>query len=385
VSEWCIPDVDADHGPCADDETVEEAYGRAEGFDLLVSVGAGTVNDVVKLAAHRRELPFFSVPTAASMNGYTSAIAAILSGGVKRTIPTGQVSAIFADTSILRAAPKELTLAGFGDLVSKPYSNACWYLSSIIAGGTRSDAPAALLDEPFKELLKHAKGIGAGEPAAMEALLETLLLSGCAMALAGSSSPASGGEHLISHYWDMVAHANGRPLRALHGTQVGIATLVVGKLYAGILAAENDFPSDVERAWSWPSSDFVLEGRVRGRHPELPEAVLNEVVKQSLQKYVDPSVHRERLWELGRFWPEIRKTLTGMLIPYQEIETALKDAGALTDASAIGVDDEGLAHTVLVARDIRARYTVLDLAEDLGILGSFCDMIRKGMLPNWAS
>ena len=88
---------------------------------------------------------------------------------------------------------------------------------------------------------------------------------------------------------------------------------------------------------------------------------------------------------MDRFWPDIRKTLTGMLIPYKEIETALKDAGALTDASAIGVDDEGLAHTVLVARDIRARYTVLDLAEDLGIMGSFCDMIRKGMLSNWAS
>ena len=74
-----------------------------------------------------------------------------------------------------------------------------------------------------------------------------------------------------------------------------------------------------------------------------------------------------------------------MLIPYQEIEAALEAAGAPTRASDIGVDDEVLAHTVLVAKDIRSRYTILDLAEDLGILRSFCEMIQKGMLPNWAS
>jgi glycerol-1-phosphate dehydrogenase [NAD(P)+] len=327
------------------------------------------------MAATRNEIPFLAVPTAASMNGYTSAIAAILSNGVKRTLPTVQVTGIFADVDILAQAPVEMTLAGFGDLVSKPFSNACWYLSARMTGGTRSEAPSRLLDEPFRELLTHAKGIGEKEVEAVAALTETLLLSGCAMALAGSSSPASGGEHLLSHYWDMVAHANHRPLRGLHGTQVGIATLITGRLYEGMLHANEGYSSVSERMEVYPSSSEMMAEGVRKRHPDLPHGIREEIVAQALQKYLPPQEQLERLYTLERDWPEIREDLLGMLMPIQDIEDALRAAGAPVRAEEIGVDLKTLQDTVAVARDIRSRYTILDFASDMGVLESYCDML----------
>ncbi|NUN13770.1 MAG: iron-containing alcohol dehydrogenase, partial [Myxococcales bacterium] len=281
----CQTFVVPDHGsspPIADDDTVTNAANILQnlGCDVVVSVGAGTINDIAKASSTLSGIPYVTVPTAASMNGYTSAIAAILSSGVKRTRSTQQTEAVFADIDVLRNAPLKMNLSGFGDLSSKPYSNACWYLSSRFAGADWSAAPAQLLDGPFLRLLEVAKGIGAGDSQAIRLLIETLLLSGCAMALAGSSSPASGGEHLLSHYWDMVEHGGGRDVRALHGTQVGIATVLSARLYNRILQLD---PSrmDIDSAMSeHPKSVEEFRLQVANRHPNLPTSVVAEIVRE---------------------------------------------------------------------------------------------------------
>ena len=152
----------------------------------------------VALAATRHERPYQCVATAASMNGYTSAIAAVLSGGVKRTLQAQQAQAVFADIGVLREAPPHLNLAGFGDLLSKPFSNADWLRSAMVRGVEYAERPAKLLDGAFDMLLTHASAIGAGKANGIEVLASTIILSGFTMAIAGTSSPASGGEHLVS-------------------------------------------------------------------------------------------------------------------------------------------------------------------------------------------
>ncbi|MBD3176709.1 MAG: iron-containing alcohol dehydrogenase, partial [Armatimonadia bacterium] len=56
---------------------------------LLVpaAIGSGTVNDLVKMAAQEARVPYISVATAASMNGYPSPISAVLRDGLKSTVP----------------------------------------------------------------------------------------------------------------------------------------------------------------------------------------------------------------------------------------------------------------------------------------------------------
>ena len=375
-----LPDSSYGEVPCADDETVEGLVQRIGDHDLLVSVGSGTVNDVVKMAAHQKNLPFYSVPTAASMNGYTSAIAAILSDGVKRTLPTGQVTAVFGDLEVLSKAPVVMNVAGFGDLLSKPYSNACWYLGATLAGAHYSEVPAELLDGPFTELLPYAAGVGTGNPEAMKKLMEVLLLSGCAMALAGSSSPASGGEHLLSHYWDMVAHCNGRATPSFHGTQVGIATLLTGRLYEGILHPSVRFAGVGERLEAYPADREEWVERVRTRHPNLTPDVLDEVIEESLLKYLPIPEQRDRLLQIKERWSEISAHLQGILMPVDAVEKALKEAGGATRGAAIGLQPAQVQEAICVARDIRSRYTILDFAADLGILESYSEMAIAGDL-----
>lgn len=360
------------HPPTADDETVDRALAAiaAARPALVIAAGAGTVNDVAKLAAHRAELPYITCPTAPSMNGYTSAIAAILSGGVKRTLPARQALAVFADVDVLAAAPRILRLAGFGDLCSKPFSNGDWFLAHALLDEYWCALPAELLDGAFRELLDHARGIGEGTPSAVHRLTETLLLSGFSMALAGSSSPASGGEHLISHYWDMVEHAAGRPVRALHGLQVGVATVITGRLYEEILATPAERLDLDALAAAGSQTHAEREHEVRGRHPLLPPDIVDGVVAESLAKFRPPEERRALLGRLVERWPDIRARAG---ISAAAIESALRQAGAPVHAAALGIDPTTLAETVRVARDMRSRYTVLDLADDLGILDTFAD------------
>jgi len=355
--------------PGCDDETIGDVTAIAAGADRLVAVGSGTVNDITKSAATALDVPWVCLPTAASMNGYTSAIAAVLSKGVKRTVTAHQTEAVFADVDVIGSAPQRLTRSGFGDLVSKPWSNACWTIAHHVTGAAKTDAPSKLLDGPFHALLKEAPGLSTGDPVAIGLLTETLLLSGCSMALAGSSSPASGGEHLISHYWDMVEHAGHRPVRALHGTQVGVATLISAALYERVVSVES---IDVEACMAaHPGDGGARASEVRGRHPRLPADVVEELVEQSLLKHLDGSQQRARLEALQRMWPALRSELKEILLPRSLVRDALIAAGAPTRAADLGVDAETLQDTIRVCRDMRSRYTILDLAADLGLLAEF--------------
>ncbi|MCW8984067.1 MAG: iron-containing alcohol dehydrogenase, partial [Thermoanaerobaculales bacterium] len=103
-------------------------------YDGLAAVGSGTVNDLTRAVAHQRERPYFVLATAASMNGYTSAIVALLENGLKTPRTATPPVAVFADPLVLAEAPAELTLAGLGDLISKPYCGCDWKIASLVKG-----------------------------------------------------------------------------------------------------------------------------------------------------------------------------------------------------------------------------------------------------------
>ncbi len=218
--------------------TAFETLLAADTNGIAIAVGAGTVNDIAKYASFKNQREYIAVPTAASMNGYTSTIAAVLVGGVKRTLPCDQPVAIFADTNILQAAPAHLNQAGFGDLLSKPVSQGDWLLSHLVRDVPYSTRPNDILEELFAELLIQAPAIGRADVHGLSVLMQAILVSGFSMAVAGSSAPASGGEHLVSHYWDMEQLDAGLPLLGLHGTQVGVATRLSAMLFEALLAVD---------------------------------------------------------------------------------------------------------------------------------------------------
>jgi glycerol-1-phosphate dehydrogenase [NAD(P)+] len=336
---------------------------------LLIAVGSGTINDLTKCAAHERRIPYVVVPTAPSMNGYTSSIVALMDAGLKTTFEANPPIAVVADLSVLVESPMELITAGLGDIVSKPVSTADWKLSEIVNGDYFCPRPIELVEKFEPQYINNAAEIGLRKPEAIRALMEALLYSGISMIIAGSSSPGSGGEHLISHTIDMKADAAGRE-HGYHGTQVGVATIFTAALYEKVL--NEGIPSfDVEA--------LVARGAARGRQTSQLKRYwgnLAEVVSKELSfKLLDRRPKRKQLVSVQERWDQIRDQLRAFLRPWSEIKSVLRKAGAATRIRDVGLSLEEFREAVLHAREMRRRYTILDLANDFGLLEKHLESI----------
>jgi glycerol-1-phosphate dehydrogenase [NAD(P)+] len=352
----------------ADDHTLATVQASLHSdIDFVLAVGAGTVNDLAKLASFRADRPYMVCPTAASMNGFTSAIAAILSRGVKRTVPARPPVAIVADMHILATAPLSMMRAGLGDMLSKAVSTADWKLAHLIKEDYYCELPLKMVEQAEQACRGHAACIGRGTPEGLRALTEALLLSGISMVVAGSSSPASGGEHLISHYWDMTAHRHGRQ-EQLHGAQVGVATLVTATLYEKLQQLD---PACIElkrlhqQYPDWPR----VEQDLRRLHGPLGD----EVVVEARKKYL-PLAEKTTEWRfILNHWTSIWSALQDILLPPDRLRQVLLAASAPTTIRELGISAAEMRAAFLHARDIRGRYTVLDFAHDLGVLEALCE------------
>jgi glycerol-1-phosphate dehydrogenase [NAD(P)+] len=343
-------------------------------YAAVVAVGSGTVNDIVKLATFMTHLPYAVVATAPSMNGYTSPISAILWKGVKSVQDAHIPRAVIADVTVLAAAPERMIASGFGDLLSKPVSNADWLLSHLLTGSKYCPDVLRLVNEGNRLLAGVAGRLPQRDPDAVARLTGALILSGYAMALAGTSAPASGGEHLVSHYLDMVHYAFGEP-NDLHGCQVGVGTRVASALYERVLAWRPetlDVDARVAALAAWPD----YERGLRARFGMLAEAV----IPYARDGYPTPDVLRKRLQRVKSEWTTLTAQLgKGMRTPAQ-ILAELQAAGCPTTFAAINARPERARQAVLWGRDIRSRYTILHFCWDIGMLESWADEILPELL-----
>lgn len=215
----------------ADEQTVMQLFVEiSEETDLLIAVGSGTIHDVVRFVSYKMNKPFISMPTAASVDGFTSRGAPLILRGVKKTIQTASPIAVFADLDILTEAPPEMTAAGFGDILGKYTSLVDWKISHLIGGEPYDSKAAEVTENALKACVAHAGEIARRDSKGIKILMEALIESGLVMLLLGHSRPASGGEHHLSHYWEMDFLRNNRK-QLLHGAKVGVTTVIITDLY----------------------------------------------------------------------------------------------------------------------------------------------------------
>ena len=187
----------------------------------VVGIGGGKALDSAKYLAFLARLPFLAVPTSLSNDGFCSPQASLTLSGRRKSLPAALPMGVIIDVDVVMGAPKMLWLSGVGDLTSKLTAVVDWKLAFHNAGETVNDLAALLSDATVYQFLGAP-----GYDAAGTALLGTaLMLNGIAMEICGSSRPASGSEHLISHALDA---SSARP--RLHGLQVGVATYVASRL-----------------------------------------------------------------------------------------------------------------------------------------------------------
>jgi glycerol-1-phosphate dehydrogenase [NAD(P)+] len=353
----------------ADYENIEGLTQSLRGHAAIpVAVGSGTVNDIVKRSSHECDRPYMSVATAASMDGYTSFGAAITKNGFKRTLECPAPRAVVADLRILMEAPAPMTSAGYADLLAKITAGADWIVAGALDIEPIKPKEWALVQEPLRDATARPADLHAGEPRAMEELIEGLIMSGLAMQAASSSRPASGAEHQFSHLWEMEGlgqHRDGDKPPLSHGFKVGVGTVSIAALYERVL--ERDFTRlDTEAAVrAWPAWEEV-ERRVR---TALATGDLDEAaVAETRAKYIDAAELARRLDVLAEHWPDLRHRVRKQMIRAEQVRAQLKEAGCPTTPAEIGLGIDRFKATYRRAQMIRRRYTILDLANETGVL-----------------
>ena len=228
VSLYIIEDTDGE-SPAADDITKNRILAEAPEAEVYIAVGSGVINDLVKWVAFLREKPYITVPTAASMNGYASANVAATIDGLKVLFHADACKSAHVHPQVLMDAPYTLTASGLGDVLAKSVSSADWKMNQYLFGEYYCQFSVDLLKDLEPIYLNNPTKIEKKDPEAIQALFEALFYSSIAMTITGTSSPASGGEHLISHTLDMLANRDHKT-HDLHGRQVGVASILMAAM-----------------------------------------------------------------------------------------------------------------------------------------------------------
>lgn len=206
------------------DEIVHTAFSLPASISAVVGIGGGKALDFAKYAAYLLKIPFVSVPTSMSNDGFCSPTSSLTVQGKRKSVKSGIPFGIVIDLDIIKGSPKIFLYSGIGDMVSK--ITALWdWKESFNKGFERFNDFSSLLAYNSLDLLFLKYSSDIYSPEFQRSLANSLLTSGVAMEVAGTSRPASGSEHLISHALDAVAE---RP--KMHGIQVGVATYLCALL-----------------------------------------------------------------------------------------------------------------------------------------------------------
>jgi len=310
----------------ADMREVEEIEALLKDFDGVLSVGTGSLNDICRLAAYRAEKDFAIFATAASMDGFASDGAPVTHNGFKKTYPAKTPEVVIADTKILAVAPNELKSAGFGDMVGKYIGLIDWQVSRLLSGEYYCEKVAALTRKAADTAMSLCDRVLSADECAARQMFDALVLTGLGMAFVKSTRPASGTEHILSHFWECIKLQKGE-MSDYHGKKVGVATLLIGREYEAlaklkVVHARKETP-DWDKIYSVYGN---LAPEVKAMNSPPPTGKINPL-------------------DLEKNWQKIREIINSVPLPRQ-IEAALEKAGCPTTASGIGISP-GLEQTGL--------------------------------------
>ena len=344
------------------------AMGIPLDFDMILAVGSGTINDICRYVSALAKKPYCILGTAPSMDGYVSSVSALIYNNLKLTFETNNTpNAVFLDPEILNQAPMDMIAAGVGDLLGKINCLTDWKLSKIVNNEWHCEFISNIVDVAVNKVTSNYKGLIDRDANAIADLVEGLLLSGVCMDFAGNSRPASGCEHHMSHFGEMRDLLEGREA-VFHGTKVGIGTVIALKAYEYIANLDPDFSAikNMERA-SFEEWEAQIKKAFLGATDEIV-ALEKKGQKNGAERL------GARLASIEANWNEI-KALAANTTKSSIMYDILTSLDAPTKPHEIGVDKTMARQAILYAKEIRDRYTVLQLLWDLGELENFADMI----------
>lgn len=311
--------------------------------DLILGVGSGVIQDLCKYVSFKRNLPYYIVATAPSMDGYASAGAAMIMGNMKVTYDAHVPQVIVADTDILKDAPMEMIQSGYGDIIGKLSCLNDWRLAAEV----NNEYFCKYVYDLTMQMVNNIKNDGAllrkRDEQAIKRLTEALLGVGIAMAYVGNSRPASGSEHHLSHFFEIVGIMNNEPY-FMHGTDVAFSTVYTCRMREEILKL--DVP---EQAQEFDRAEW--ESEIRSVYGTAADGVIALQDNAGVYKTDKISVYKAK-------WSNIRKILSDAPTG-KEIEGYLKSIGLDINDFEKMYGNKKLENAKWFAKDLKDRYSVL--------------------------
>jgi glycerol-1-phosphate dehydrogenase [NAD(P)+] len=356
----------------ADFEQVERVLQAISPGTALVALGSGTLTDIVKHAAYLydqrlqhngQNIVYICCQTANSVTAFAASMAVLLKDGVKRTIPSRYPTAIIADLRVLSSAPRAMTMAGLGDCCARFVAYGDWYLASVLGlVDYYSEVPLALLANLDVVLTAYAASVGQRTHAGEAIVARALLLAGIAQSIVNMSAPISGTEHVTSHVLDMIAAHYAHGL-ALHGAQVGVATLTAAHLYQDFL--DNFDPQNVNFDACYPA-DSPLQTHIQQAFSFIDPsgAMARECWSDYSQKLALWRSNRPTFEQFCTHWQAVhRPKLASLVCRPETVYNILAQAGAPLTPQELEppISTEEYAFAVRNGHFIRVRFVLGDL------------------------
>ena len=319
--------------------------------DLVVGVGSGVINDLCKHTSFVSKLPYHIVATAPSMDGYASKGAALILGGMKVTLNADTPEAIIADTDVLKDAPMDMILAGYGDIIGKHSCLSDWKLSALVNGEYLCER---VLDATYEEVEKTeaiARNIRSRDPEAVGTLMRALVSVGILMAYVGNSRPASGSEHHLSHFFEIVGLVKDEKYLP-HGIDVFYSATETARLREELMTANYDktfsrfnkekYEENIRRIYGSVAEEVIALQNKLGWYDEIEKRL---------------AVYREKKLEI--------MGLMFLAPSFCEMRLKLIEVGMDYDDFVATYGEEKIRDACLYGKDLKDRYSVLWLYSDL--------------------
>jgi len=345
-----VPDEDFIVQVLMEADQVERTY---------LAVGSGTITDITRFASHRTRRPFISLPTAPSVDGFTSPSASLVIGRIKQTVMAQPPLAVIADLATLAAAPQKMIAAGFGDILGKAIALADWQISHLIWDSSFSWEISARVQKTLNACIEAVGEIGRASAEGVQNLMFSLFESGMCMLDFGNSRPAAGAEHYMSHFLEMKLIREGRPA-VLHGAKVGLCSIYAAELYARLRALDRDTAAARLQATPQPDRQADIQ-RIHSVYGSIADKL---VIEQAPYLDMSPNAYSHLQQHLLERWEAIQAAAAAVPTP-QELTDLLRQAGGATTPAALGLSDEEVEQAVLHAHLFRNRFTICKLGRML--------------------
>jgi glycerol-1-phosphate dehydrogenase [NAD(P)+] len=346
-----------------DEDFIFQVLLRADQVErTYLAVGSGTLTDITRVVSHRTRCKFISLPTAPSVDGFTSPSASLVVRRIKTTVMAQPPMAVFADLGTLTAAPQVMIAAGYGDILGKAIALADWQLGHLLWDEPYSPEIAIRVRKTLDACISATSEIGRATPDGIRKLMFSLIDSGKCMLDFGNSRPAAGCEHYMAHFLEMKLLREGRPA-VLHGAKVGLCSLLAAELYERLRQLDRSQAVTRLAEATQPERAADMQ-RIRQAFGPIAENLFVEQAPFLNMNAADFGLLKQRVLE---HWDEIQ-ALAAEVPAHDRLADLFSQVGGATLPAGLDLSDEEVQQALTESHFLRNRFTICKLGRSLGLI-----------------